>query len=373
MKPNSNWAIIVAVVSTVALVAVVVHSIRGGIDQTGSSKPTKGPLPLTKVQSWAIQVQDVEVEGAVDALASSRCDMLVVDPTCTDWSEQETKTFDTAGMVCRLKATAAHDGVHRKLVLAFINIGEAEEWRWYWKGARNRDPKTARPVDWPSFLLEPDPEDTGGDHPVAFWENDWKNIVLYGPKHLPGQAVDPNVLPEPGCNFLSLIDEALRDGFDGVCLDWVEAYGDDRVVDAAKKASRLPATEMAGFLSEIRQYARARNPEFLILQTNAADLPVERPDAVESVDGVVQEGIWFYGATDAEWADPTGYDQPTDSLGTDETLANLKLYRKAGKPVFDLEYAVEKAHEAATLSRSSGLTPYCSRAALNQLSVPPAD
>lgn len=354
--------------SSVALAAMVVHSMRSSVGQSGPSKPTKGPLALDKVESWAIQVQDLDVEGAVDAMASSRYDMLIIEPACTDWSTPETKKFDTAGTVCRLKASAAHDGVHRKLVLGFVNLGEAEEWRWYWKWTRKRDPKAARPADWPSFVLEPDPDDAGADHPVAFWENDWKNIVLYGAKHQPGQPVDPNVLPEPDCNFLSMIDEVLRDGFDGVCLDWVEAYADDRVVSAAKKASRVPAAEMASFLAEIRRYAKARNPDFLILQTNASDLPVERPEAVASVDGVVQEGIWFYGSTDAEWSDPTGYDQPMGSMEADETLANLKVYRKAGKPVFDLEYAVEKARQAATLSRSAGLTPYCSRAALNQLS-----
>ena len=36
------------------------------------------------------------------------------------------KNFDTKGMIDRLKNTPASDGVHRKLLIAYIDIGEAE-------------------------------------------------------------------------------------------------------------------------------------------------------------------------------------------------------------------------------------------------------
>ena len=35
-------------------------------------------------------------------------------------------------MVERLKQSSAHDGTHRKLIIAYIDIGEADDWRWYW-------------------------------------------------------------------------------------------------------------------------------------------------------------------------------------------------------------------------------------------------
>jgi len=57
--------------------------------------------------------------------------MLALEPTRTDWSSDDTY-FDTRGMVERLKQSSAHDGTHRKLVIAYIDIGEAEDWRWYW-------------------------------------------------------------------------------------------------------------------------------------------------------------------------------------------------------------------------------------------------
>ena len=325
------------------------------------SKKAEGPgFALTEVKSWACQRQDLEAQGAVDALVASRYDLLVVDPTRTDSSQPATREFDTAAMVAKLKDSKARDGVHRKLVLACINIGEAEAWRWYWTWTKERASGAKRPADWPSFLLEPNAEDTGDDHPVAFWDPAWKAIVIQGG----GTS---------GGNYASLLDEALRDGFDGVYLDWVEAYADERVANAAKKAGLDPAAEMVRFLGEIRAFARARNPRFLIVQANGSDLLVDHPDATQQVDAVAQEAIWYSGDTGAEWFEPTGYDQSVDASESDDLLANLKLYQKAGKPVFDLEYAVENAPIAYRLSKSKGLVPYCSRAALNQLSETPPE
>ena len=359
MKAIPTWGYVLGVAALAVVAALVLHSGRiqpGEDDRERMRIPTQGPLTLNEVRSWAYQLQDVEAPGAVDALAASRYDLIIVDPVRTE-SEPDARNFNTAAAVARLKNSAAQDGVHRKLVLAAINIGEAESWRWYWTWGKDR--KTPRPADWPSFILNPDPEAAGGDFPVAFWEKAWKAIVLGGTNG------------HPGTGFESMLDEALRDGFDGVYLDWVEAFGDERVAEAATKAGIDPVLEMSRFLGEIRQYVRGRNPGFLILQANAADLIAEQPESANAVDGIVQESIWFTGATDADWPDPLGYDQRVEVMETMQIVTDLKAYRAAGKPIFDLEYAVEKAPEAYRLSRKNGFIPYCTRAALNQLSSTP--
>jgi len=88
-------------------------------------------LPLDQVRYWAYQLQGIGEPGAVQALVDARYDLLVLEPTRTDWSSDD-RYFDTGGMVARLKASPAHDGQHRKLVLAYLDIGQAEDWRWYW-------------------------------------------------------------------------------------------------------------------------------------------------------------------------------------------------------------------------------------------------
>ena len=52
------------------------------------------PMPLEKVTYWAYQLQDLSMPGAVDALVNSHYDMLVLEPTRTDWSSDD-RYFDT--------------------------------------------------------------------------------------------------------------------------------------------------------------------------------------------------------------------------------------------------------------------------------------
>lgn len=93
------------------------------------------PIALDQIRFWAYQIQDINTSGAIDRLASSLYDMLVLEPTRTDWSSDD-KYFDTKAMVNELKNTKAHDGILRKLIIAYIDIGEVEDWRWYWKWSR---------------------------------------------------------------------------------------------------------------------------------------------------------------------------------------------------------------------------------------------
>ncbi|GAI17477.1 unnamed protein product, partial [marine sediment metagenome] len=112
---------------------------------------------LDKVKYWAYQIQDISAPGAVDALANSHYDMLVVEPTRTDWSSDD-KYFDTKAMVQRLKNTRGSDGIHRKLIIAYVDIGEAEDWRWYWTWSEEWPQGGPRPDGWPDYILTRDPD-----------------------------------------------------------------------------------------------------------------------------------------------------------------------------------------------------------------------
>ena len=90
------------------------------------------PIALAAVKTWAYQLQDLTTARSVDALAESHYDLLVVEPSRTDWSSPENRRFDTPRMVRRLQVAPTGDGSHRRLVLAYLNVGEAEGWRWYW-------------------------------------------------------------------------------------------------------------------------------------------------------------------------------------------------------------------------------------------------
>lgn len=329
-------------------------------DSDDGDDSLSGPPALAEVRFWAYQIQGLEVSGAVATLAASHYDLLVIEPTRTDWAS-DLQNFDTQAMVARLKESASSDGERRKLVIAYINIGEAEDWRWYWTWSTGWTPGAAFPEDWPNFILAPDPDGWGGNFPVAYWSPEWKDIVITG----------ENQGSDSRRNYTSVLDEVIRDGFDGVYLDWVEGYEHDAVVQAAASAGKDPAAEMIALITEIRAHARARAPGFLVIQQNAAELAEGHPELFGAIDAIAQEGVWYDGDATDLWDDPQSYDQPVESDLSDYYIEYLNPYAQAGLPVFNCEYARERAATAYQRSNNAGFIPYCTRTSLSALTTTP--
>lgn len=315
---------------------------------------------LRSVKFWAYQIQQIDWPGAVDDLIGSKYDMLAVEPTRTDWSEGP-NSFDTKGMVAGIKDSKAHNNFHRKLVFAYIDIGEAEDWRWYWTWSKDWRPGEPFPGDWPDFIVAPDPDGWEGNYPVAYWDKGWKDIVLYG-EHTPGHDRR---------DYVSILDEVIKDGFDGVYLDWVEAYDDESVRRAARRAGVNPEEEMIRFISEIRDYGRESNPHFLVIQQNAADLSDGRPELFDYVDAIAQEHLWYRGIATDDWDDVDGCDIPTPADWTVDYLLHLSRYQNAGLPVFCCEYALKYASRAYQKAAGHGFIGYCTRVSLSRLTTTP--
>ena len=356
---------VTATITTANFEVVAPHSVYLPLVLRSFSPPSNltEPMPLANVNYWAYQLQGISEPGAVDALVASHYDMLVLEPTRTDWSSDGDMDFDTRGMVRQLKNSPASDGVHRKLVIAYVDIGEAEDWRWYWTWSpKEWDCAGDPPATWPDYILACDPDGWAGNYPVAYWDPRWKDIVIYG----------NNQGSDPDRDYNSVIDEVIKDGFDGIYLDWVEGYEDKDVVAAAQAAGKDPALEMIAFIQEMRAYAAARNPDFIIVQQNAAAL-IEGHSALTGViDGIAQEAVWYDGtATDDDWNDPNGYDRPNDPDLTDYYIGYLDQYLARGLPVFNCEYALDHAATAYTNSLNRGYVPYVTRRSLSQLTTTP--
>jgi cysteinyl-tRNA synthetase len=298
-------------------------------------------LNLRRVSSWAYQIQGLDEEGAVDALADSDYELIVVEPTR---SVEGSEDFDTAGMVSRLHAEG-------KLVLAYLDVGEAEDYRTYW-GDDWLAPTADQPGE-PDFLITIDPAGWSGDYPVAFWDERWKDIVIY----------DDN----------SLIDMVLDDGFDGVYLDWIEAYLDETVVAAAESLGIDPAQEMVAFVQEIAQYGRARSQSFLVIPQNAAELAQEVPQYLQIIDGLGQEDLSFRGESDTDWGDPESGDIPTSPDDQQYLLDLFDLYLAADLPIFCIDYALQQSNVQAAYAAASdaGCLGYVSQTPLSRLTDTP--
>jgi len=349
---------LILIIISIILISVASSSF---INSSKEQKNFENPLKLSQVKYWAYQIQGIENPGEVEELYNSNYDMLVIDPTRTDWSSNDTKNFETKSMVKQLKSSQASDEIHNKLVIAYVNIGEAEDWRWYWKWS-----KWAyfgpRPKNLPEYVLVPDPDGWSGNFPVAYWDPEWKNTVIHGENH------DFNTYRD----YKSMIDEVIDDGFDGVYLDWVEAYENEAVIAEAKKQGKDPELEMINFIIEIRNYAKSRDPDFLIIQQNGVGLCEGHPELFSSIDGISQEAIWYDGTAFDDWNAEDGYDVPTDPLLTDHYINYLKMYQNAGVPVFNCEYALIYSADAYKKSNNLGFIAYCTRRSLSNITtVPP--
>ncbi|MFQ5795846.1 MAG: endo alpha-1,4 polygalactosaminidase [Candidatus Bipolaricaulia bacterium] len=82
-----------------------------------------------------------------------------------------------------------------RLVIAYMSIGEAEDYRYYWQAEWKPNP--------PSWLAEENP-DWPGNYKVRYWDRNWQNVIY-----------------ESNDSYLKKILDA---GFDGVYLDIIDAF-----------------------------------------------------------------------------------------------------------------------------------------------------
>lgn len=300
---------------------------------------------LAAVTTWAYQLQGLEEDGAIDALAVSEYQMLVLEPTNTVGGCED---FDTAEMVRTAKRLP---GGRRRLVLAYVDIGQAEDYRTYWQPEWVA-PTAGGPGD-PDFMLTIDPDGWPGDYPVAYWDPRWQQIAVTGPG--------------------SLLNTAIADGFDGIFMDWVGGYEDEHVVARGDADGVDPAEAMVDFIELIGNTAHAVDPDFLVVAQNAPDLATGRPRYLAAIDAIAQEDVHFSGEADTDWDDLASGDIRTPE-GNDEwergwLYSRLDVYRAAGLPVFTCDYCLipANAEEARELSRERGYVPLVTRTPLDRL------
>jgi cysteinyl-tRNA synthetase len=98
------------------------------------------------VRNFAYQLQDIDLAE----LAASGFDLLVIDYSAE--GDDETRFFPED--IAALKAGRGDP----KLVLAYMSIGEAEDYRWYWGPSWDADHDGRPDADAPTWLgsLNPD-------------------------------------------------------------------------------------------------------------------------------------------------------------------------------------------------------------------------
>ena len=319
------------------------------------------PPTLADIQTWLYLI-DVNLEqDTINQIADSSHDMVVVDYIS---SETNNTDYPMSQVI-----DALHDSPHPKRVIAYIDIGEAESYRSYWQPGWR--------IGNPEWIITGDPDGWDENYPVAYWYDEWQAIWL-----------EKN----------GLLQGILDVGFDGVYLDWVEAYSDEEVADKAAQDNLDPVQEMIWFVGDIADFSRAQNPDFLVIAQNAAEL-AQHDEYVNIIDAIAQEQVWFDGGADNEPPGDCPLPRTDDDIETDdyvnslspecrrqhdefpestlhvsseEYLHDLTIAQDKGVPIFTVDYALEPDHIQWILetSRSHGFIPFVGSRALDGY-VPP--
>jgi len=119
----------------------------------------------------------------------------VLDETYYDCMIIDAFVDDTALTPAQILELKTKPNGNRRLVIAYMSIGEAEDYRYYWQD------------DWedssPAWLAEENP-DWEGNYKVRYWDPDWQ-AIMFGSQS-------------------SYLDRILAAGFDGAYLDIIDAF-----------------------------------------------------------------------------------------------------------------------------------------------------
>jgi len=143
---------------------------------------------LSDVRNFLYLINPSGFSGASDmisAIADTNYDLVLLDLFFDD----------TALNSAQLDAMRTKENGGQRLLIAYMSIGEAEDYRWYWQPGW-----TTNPPGW----LSAENENWEGNYYVEYWNDDWQALIYGSPE--------------------AYLDRIMAAGFDGVYLDIIEGY-----------------------------------------------------------------------------------------------------------------------------------------------------
>ncbi|MBI2968230.1 MAG: endo alpha-1,4 polygalactosaminidase [Bacteroidetes bacterium] len=281
-----------------------------------------GCQSLTNISNWAYQLQNISVPQIA---ADGSVQLMVID-----YSLDGTDEFKfTPAEIAQMKSNG-------KLVIAYISIGEAEDYRFYWDTSWYSTP--------PSWLGSENP-DWAGNYKVHFWEPQWQNIIF------------------------GYIDTIISQGFDGIYMDIIDAYYYWQVENPVEP---LADSLMIQFILNIRAYVDSAQiwvEPFHLIPQNGEDI-ISSGNVFSSLKSSWFNAISAIGVEDVLYPGPLDED---NSYNPDSwRISQLSEYLAAGKPVFSIEYLTQPAAISQYVAAANSLQyiPYACVRALDQFCQP---
>ena len=312
-----------------------------------------GPVPLKRLGGYqSIPCRDAAPGGApvvasVGSLAAASwlyqlqyADPAQIAPTTFDVAVIDySRSGEESGRYSSAEMAALHSSGRK--VIAYLSIGEAEAYRYYFKPGWI-DPLTGQPdSSAPCWLGRTNP-DWEGNYKVQYWSEDWQRIVL------------------------GYLDRIIADGFDGVYLDIVDAFeywGDPDSGEGYHVSEAEAARRMIELVKRIAHHARVERglAGFHVIPQNG-----ERILDYDLGGGYLQV-ISGLGVEDL-------YYDRTDPIPLAQIAARkvyLNQVKVQGKPVLVVDYVDVGTRPAASIvtdfrakAIADGFVPYAARSDL---------
>jgi cysteinyl-tRNA synthetase len=269
---------------------------------------------LQGVRSWAYQLQDIDP----GKIKESPYDLVVIDYGFSRGSSIPREVID----LMRIKPDGS-----RRTILAYLSIGEAENFRYYWRPSWLRE----RP-EW----LEPENPSWPGNFLVQYWHPEWQSLMFGNPD--------------------AYLDRIVASGFDGVYLDGIDKF------EQWRKRRPSAASDMVDLVAAAAAYARRQRPGFLVVPQNGDELLADAR-LLPIIDGYAREDLLYS-------EDEEGVRNSRQSIA--DSVARLTAVTRAGKPVLVVEYPATRELGAALLREIAGFgfVGYVTDRALKTLSPP---
>ncbi len=190
--------------------------------------------------------------------------------------------------------------------IAYISIGEAERYRFYWNNSWDEE--------LPDFVDKENPE-WKENYAVKYWDSRWKKIIF------------------------SYIDRIIEEGFSGVYLDKIDEY---EYWEGNGIEKEYAIRSMIELVEEISEYSRNKSGKDFIIIPQNGECIIEYDDKIlDYVSGWAAEDVFF-------------------SSEREKRLRCLEKIKNKGKMVLSVEYLnnMSIAKKYVKEAREYGFIPY---------------
>ena len=273
---------------------------------------------LMDVKPWAYQLQDISID---EIASNSSFELIVIDYSQDGTDEQKFSNQQ----IQQIRQSG-------KYAVAYISIGEAENYRYYWQDNWN--------TNTPPWLGLENP-DWEGNFKVRFWYPEWQQIVF------------------------DYVDTIVAQGFDGIYMDIIDAYW--YWMEENPEQSQADSL-MCQFVINLREHVNivTGNSDFVLIPQNGEAVWDQgnvsaglKQQYFNSINAIGVEDVFF----------PGDLDENNEYDPDDYRLNIIQDYLANQKQVYSIDYLTDNEKlvqyiEAASLNN---YVPYACVRELNQL------